>query len=138
MVLGFTLGVYRYCLEIQIRVEHEMRPPNAHVQRRSKFVSPLSSFRAGASVVMPSGPRLLSGSCRQSQQLVHRIGGACLLYESSARMDPLPAATTPTAEAPPLSYQKQTLSLTDGRENQRHCVCVCACVCVRGRDKSML
>ena len=47
-------------------------------------------------------------------------------------MDSLPAATAPTAEAPPLSYQKQTLSMME-RENWRHCVyvCVCVCVCVR-------
>ena len=77
---------------------------------------------------MPSGPRLLSGSCRQAQQLVHRIGGACLFHEFSARMDPLPAATAPTAEAQPLPYQKQTLSQMEGKIDTtvRVCVCVCA------------
>ena len=113
-----------------------MQPPNAHVLLRSKFVSPLSSCRAGASAVMPSGPRLLSGSCRQAQPLVHRIGGVCLSHEFSARMDPLPAATAPTAEAPPLSYQKQTLSLMEGKIDIT--VCVCVCVCVRKRQKHVV
>ena len=49
-------------------------------------------------------------------------------------MDSLPAATAPTAEAPPLPYQKQTLSLMEAKMDVTECVsvyvCMYVCMCV--------